>query len=414
MVRDLKNQGAFKKAQLEWLCDCFLKVIYHGTDTYQQQQEGKMQIELIQFAKFLALITPWAKLNESELKSMYAPKTEFSVPEVPGAQLIELIFRSFDTDQDHLLSFQDIVNGLNGLIFSDFNERVKLFFELHDADKDGVLHREEIIQLSGSFLFLLRTDNPHDDVYLTTVSNFLQTAFKLAETLPHQDDQEVSYALGTLKATLLTDPVLENLFETGLSNSFKLETSPIQIQVKEDKSVLDSFFKEGQKFATQFKHNVSDVRKKSVQYMKQVDEKRKEKKKKKESPSDNEGESLLEGGGGEAAVGEEQSSQLPSTKESNATAMNVLQEVDKFLDALVNTSSNSNLAPVHSGSTITLANPETSKLEYEALMHDLESSPTDIKVILNSIENMAVTESDAKKSSSSKEKDSTFLTKLKK
>lgn len=47
---------------------------------------------------------------------------------------------------------QDIVTGLDAIIFSDLMEAIEWFFTLHDKDKDGFLTKDEVLQLSESLL----------------------------------------------------------------------------------------------------------------------------------------------------------------------------------------------------------------------------------------------------------------------
>ena len=47
---------------------------------------------------------------------------------------------------------QDLVTGLDGVMFNDLMENIAWFFELHDKNKDGYLTKDEVLTLSESFL----------------------------------------------------------------------------------------------------------------------------------------------------------------------------------------------------------------------------------------------------------------------
>ena len=47
---------------------------------------------------------------------------------------------------------QDIVSGLDGVMFNDLMENIEWFFNLHDKNKDGYLTKDEVLTLSESLL----------------------------------------------------------------------------------------------------------------------------------------------------------------------------------------------------------------------------------------------------------------------
>jgi len=49
-------------------------------------------------------------------------------------------------------SLQDLVSGLDGVMFNDLMENIEWFFNLHDKDKDGFLTKDEVLTLSESLL----------------------------------------------------------------------------------------------------------------------------------------------------------------------------------------------------------------------------------------------------------------------
>ncbi|KAI9183839.1 GTPase activating protein (GAP) [Blastocladiella emersonii ATCC 22665] len=195
-------------------------------------------------------------------------------------------------------------------------------------------------------------------------------------------EQDIIVSMPAFRATLLTDPVLEYLFHEGLVRSFILvaparstDSSSSAGAPAEERSVLDSLFKGGKRFANVVKVNVSEAKKRSSDMVKELDERRRREAAErqarraasvKSATSDTEG----EGGAREAGVDDEDSSLVlvekgatsptagsgsgsgpPSpTKSAKSTTssttgaapsaardkstLQMLSEVDKFLDQL--------------------------------------------------------------------------------
>ncbi|ORZ40357.1 rab-GTPase-TBC domain-domain-containing protein [Catenaria anguillulae PL171] len=232
-----------------------------------------------------------------------------TVSPITGVHLIQLLFNFMDTNKDGRLSFQDLVTGLGKLVFADINARMERFFEIHDTDKDGQLTREDILRVSESLLFIFRFEKSSEDVQLNAVSNYLRVAFQMAETsapAPEQpaeqttavtngelpatealqtaatppissgnpDDQPLFLSLPAFRATLLTDQVLEFLFQEGLVSSFIL-TAPVRnISAEPERNVLDSLWKGGKKFGSAVKETVKEAQKRSADAMKELEERR--------------------------------------------------------------------------------------------------------------------------------------------
>jgi TBC1 domain family member 8/9 len=47
---------------------------------------------------------------------------------------------------------QDLVTGLDGIIFGDLMDNIEWFFNLHDKNKDGFLTKDEVLTVSESLL----------------------------------------------------------------------------------------------------------------------------------------------------------------------------------------------------------------------------------------------------------------------
>jgi Ca2+-binding EF-hand superfamily protein len=67
-------------------------------------------------------------------------------------ELVDRLFYFWDTDGRGALSFQDIVSGLDGVMFGGLMESIAWLFNLHDKDKDGFLTKDEVLTLSEALL----------------------------------------------------------------------------------------------------------------------------------------------------------------------------------------------------------------------------------------------------------------------
>jgi hypothetical protein len=47
---------------------------------------------------------------------------------------------------------QDLISGLNGVMFNGLMENIEWFFNLHDKNKDGFLTKDEVLTLSETML----------------------------------------------------------------------------------------------------------------------------------------------------------------------------------------------------------------------------------------------------------------------
>lgn len=60
---------------------------------------------------------------------------------------------------------QDLVLGLSSVMFNDLMSNIEWFFNLHDGDQDGLLTKDELLQLSESLLvscFQMHEDVSHN------------------------------------------------------------------------------------------------------------------------------------------------------------------------------------------------------------------------------------------------------------
>ncbi|KAI9141144.1 rab-GTPase-TBC domain-containing protein [Paraphysoderma sedebokerense] len=299
-IRNLANPSKFSRDQLECLWDKFAKVIFYTRD------QATQKMELPKFAQFLGELAPWAKLSPTEHDSLYsgsksstAPNNQEQPARVVGASFIDKMFHHFDTDHDGQISFQDVVTGLGTVLFTDMLGRMQLFFNWHDSNGDGYLTKDEVLNLSETFLFIFRHHT--DDKYLSSVSNYLKMAFQMIETGDVRSTKDVPTAtlmsisaapdlssstrpsppssqmsLAALRAVLLAEEVFEKFFDKDFVSTFNLsrteEGSATNIASSTNgmnqSNLMDSIWNRGQNIARKVKKGVSNAQKKKESWVK--------------------------------------------------------------------------------------------------------------------------------------------------
>ncbi|KAG5642157.1 hypothetical protein DXG03_003541 [Asterophora parasitica] len=255
-IRNLKTLGRFSKDQAGLIYDALYKAMcivppagpvnppptlltpHDGTE-----EKPETRIELRTFQYFLSEIATWAR-NEKIVMNGFQQRIDREIAE---HEFIDRLFFFWDTSCRGALSFQDLVSGLDGVMFNDLMENIEWFFNLHDKNKDGFLTKDEVLTLSESFLFIFRYEV--GDAYLGAVSRFMTNAFEYGDALlPAPEGADANHEgaddgreptspsiiesnqpylnLATFRMVVLADEVLESFFETDLSGSFKLEPVP--------------------------------------------------------------------------------------------------------------------------------------------------------------------------------------------
>ncbi|KAH7920520.1 TBC-domain-containing protein [Leucogyrophana mollusca] len=246
-IRNLKTLARFSKEQAGFIYDALYKAICEvppppdavpapsllsTADGTQERPETR--IGLATFQVFLSEVLTWAR-NEKIVINGFQQRIDREVAE---HELIDRLFYFWDTSCKGSLSFQDVVSGLDGVMFNDLMDNIEWFFNLHDKNKDGFLTKDEVLTLSESFLFIFRYEI--GDAYLGAVSRFMTNAFEYGDTLlPQTTDKETGESapepiepnqpylnLATFRMVVLADELLESFFETDLSASFRLEPVP--------------------------------------------------------------------------------------------------------------------------------------------------------------------------------------------
>ncbi|KAK7033909.1 hypothetical protein VNI00_012533 [Paramarasmius palmivorus] len=249
-VRNLKSLGRFNKDQAGLIYDALYQAMCIAppppatlpppslVTTDGSEDKLETRIGLKTFRVFLSEIATWAR-DEKIISNGFQQRIDRQVAE---HEFIDRLFYFWDNSCRGALSFQDLVSGLDGVMFNDLMENIEWFFNLHDKNKDGHLTKDEVLTVSETFLFIFRYEI--GDAYLGAVSRFMSNAFEYGDALlpqpettetgpdgeplsppPHPPNQPY-LNLATFRMVVLADEILESFFETDLSASFRLEPVP--------------------------------------------------------------------------------------------------------------------------------------------------------------------------------------------
>ncbi|CDO76295.1 hypothetical protein BN946_scf184917.g11 [Trametes cinnabarina] len=247
-IRNLRTFERFTKDQVGLIYDALFKAICIEpppavslpppsllTTKDQAEERPETRIGLRTFRVFLSEICTWAR-TEKIVSNGFQQRIDREVAE---HELIDRLFYFWDTSYRGALSFQDLVSGLDGVMFNDLMENIEWFFNLHDKNKDGYLTKDEVLTLSESLLFIFRHEI--GDAYLGAVSRFMSNAFEYGDALlprpegadpdsepPTIEHNQPYMNLATFRMVVLADEILESFFETDFSSTFRLEPVPIQ------------------------------------------------------------------------------------------------------------------------------------------------------------------------------------------
>ncbi|GAA5978525.1 hypothetical protein JCM11641_007973 [Rhodosporidiobolus odoratus] len=199
----------------------------------KEETRPEDRIDRQAFGGFIADVSTWAR-DEKVVKNGLLEHVERHPAD---HALIDKVFASWDKTLKGSLSFQDVIDGLDGVLFNDLVSSLSWLFNLYDSDRDGYLTKDEILQVSEALLFIFR--NEPGDRYLGSVSNLIQNLFEFAETTKPDfsesataDSADTSssadmtqpfLSLATFRMCILADALLEDFFESDLTGSWRLE-----------------------------------------------------------------------------------------------------------------------------------------------------------------------------------------------
>ncbi|KAI8378414.1 rab-GTPase-TBC domain-containing protein [Blakeslea trispora] len=235
-IRNLDDTAGLDKTEIGIIYDKFHHVLYYK----QQADRNDSKMDLPSFETFIGTIASWAKIDHED----HQPERERQLR--VAKNFLNQLFKSFDIQDTHHLSFKDVIVGLGSISKGDLNSQINLFFTLHDCDKDGFLSKDEILQLSETLLWIFRTTQ--DEEHLNAVSTFLHHAFEYAET--KQDGEQYLSPGSFSRMIVLADEILESFFDHEFSDSFLLTEKPVEQQRSLGREIFDSLLATGTKLAS--------------------------------------------------------------------------------------------------------------------------------------------------------------------
>ena len=267
-IRNLKDTSKFSKNDVSIIYDKFSNAQFYGK---QKSMRNDSRMDLNTFYRFLGSIASWAKLDDENLTKENGSPRDNQGRRLVGYEFIHKLFAHFDRSKSDGLTLQDVVFGLGEIIFGDLLSRMELFFNLHDSDKDGYLFKEEILQMSESFLFIFR--NRQDDGHLGSVSNFIKNAFdytdsveeingtsdsnssqknEIDNTLATNDEHNMRLSLPSFRMVILADGYLEEFFDSGFGATFKFIEPTDERSKGLGREIFNALMSDGMKLAEKF------------------------------------------------------------------------------------------------------------------------------------------------------------------
>lgn len=178
----LQNKDAFTFSR--WLLSsgvCVTLTDDSDTPTFYQTLAGVTHLEesdIIDLEKRYWLLKAQSRTGRFDLET-FVPLV--SPPIHPS--ISEGLFHAFDENRDNHIDFKEISGGLSACCRGPLAERQKFCFKVFDADRDGVLCREEIHEMVVALLEVWR-DNRTDSIpeLQSSVPNIVEDILKVHDT----------------------------------------------------------------------------------------------------------------------------------------------------------------------------------------------------------------------------------------
>ena len=139
------------------------------TKEKETETTTESRIDRNAFSQFIGGIAAWAR-DEVTVKNGFHEHIERSFV---SHHLIDRLYSAWNFSGGNGLSLQDVVRGLEGILFNDLMAMIEWMFDLHDEDKDGFLTKDEVLALSESLLVSL----PHSSRRDQQLTNALRSLF---------------------------------------------------------------------------------------------------------------------------------------------------------------------------------------------------------------------------------------------
>lgn len=263
-VRNLKGIRKLTRPEVESIYDHYYSVLHKRRLGYGRI-ETRMEYDA--FRIFLSEIASWAK-DEEVITDAAGVRRTVSKSNSPAEHpFLHRLFHAWDEDGVGSLSLQEVVKGVAKMREQDLMHTITYFFELHDTDKDGILHKDDILMLSESLLFITRNFIELGEGYLLSVSRLIQNCFdhgeKVAVDAPLVDAPvnahnlaldsrtQIKVTLPTFRMVVLSDELLETFFTVGFSSSVNLMSTSFDISNRGIRGFFDNLVTDGMRVAEQ-------------------------------------------------------------------------------------------------------------------------------------------------------------------
>ncbi|KAI8069912.1 rab-GTPase-TBC domain-containing protein [Gongronella butleri] len=252
-LRNIDNAAGLTKDELGVIYDKFFNVLYYKHAKHPAAQGDAVAFErpdntaaatttrmdTNDFPLFFGSLASWAKTTQEDQEPDRERQRKV------GDQFLARLFETFDTTKAGTISLQEAINGVASIAKGDLNAQIKLFFDLHDVDKDGQLNREEVVQFSETLLWIFR--DMSDEDHLNSVSTFLHHAMEYSEA--EKGTQDISLSKESLRMIILADEVLEAFFNHGFADSVKLAEKVVEKQRSLGRELVNNLLATGAKLA---------------------------------------------------------------------------------------------------------------------------------------------------------------------
>ena len=144
-------------------------------------------VEIQKAHKYFLKMSPDGNMTKPQFMKMY--KTFFPSEKEP-IDSCEHVFRTFDTDANGYISFNEFLFSMNILSSGSPKQKLSLLFHMYDVNGDGVISVNELIMIVESIFKLLATNiSPIARHYIDSPA---RRAKKIFQKLDYNNDKKIT------------------------------------------------------------------------------------------------------------------------------------------------------------------------------------------------------------------------------
>ncbi|CEP11243.1 hypothetical protein [Parasitella parasitica] len=299
-LRNIKNNANFGPDEISLIYDYFFGALYYAKNHQDKSSVPKM--DLTAFSRMMETMTTWVNLHDNSSAATNDEDLAF-VKQVLQA-FVQRLFAYFRHETKAGITLQDTISNLGEILRGDVMSKAAFFFSLYDEDKDGELTNVDLHTMSTE-LFLLMNLLGSDFDHWDAICNFITLSAeqtndhdvvdKLREDLraasPEAERQQkrklssqslvmnskyfvdrintmhnvlmgpeaptINITLPSLRMIILTEDRLDQLIQTDIPQSFKLQKALVERQKGLGHEIFEALFIEGKKLANNMASNPS-------------------------------------------------------------------------------------------------------------------------------------------------------------